>query len=170
MSLRSNRYATLVTRILTLTIYACMCAACWPSPARGVEDPFEIAVGAKLDSRLRLVPESKQIKAPEGVGYGIENLTAGPVYFPDYTFGIRAYTLDPQSQVWVLYPWDFKVIHTQTVTVLPGPLTGLNNVYALGLSSFPSSGKVRLVVVGWTDPHNPEGSKIAAYADIEIVK
>jgi hypothetical protein len=31
-----------------------------------------------------------------------------------------------------------------------------------------ATGNLRLAVIGWTNPSNPEGSKIAAYTDIEI--
>ncbi|MDE3091957.1 MAG: hypothetical protein KGJ80_21500, partial [Chloroflexota bacterium] len=104
------------------------------------------------------------------VAYQVVNRKTVPIYFADYSYGILAYTYDQQLQKWKLFPWEFDLIDPKPVVAAPGTGKGAENTYGIDKMFMPPSGKVRLVIVGWLDPKNPEGSKIAAYTDIEIVR
>ncbi|MDE3091654.1 MAG: hypothetical protein KGJ80_19965 [Chloroflexota bacterium] len=119
---------------------------------------------------MQLVTNREQYSDDQPVAYQVVNRKTTPIYFADYSYGIQAYTYDQQSQKWKLFPWEFDLIDPKPVVAAPGTGKGLENSYVIGIESMPRSGKVRLAIVGWLDPKNPEGSKIAAYADIEIVQ
>ncbi len=165
----SGCQASVVWRIALLLVLLVL-VGCMASKPTETPDPFPAVVGATLDPRVRLVTNHEKYRDDQPIGYEVQNMRSSPLYFPDYTFGIRAYSLDEESQQWTLLAWDCDVIDPEIVAVRPGPPHGTENVYAISMMCVPASGKLRLAVIGWADPNNPEGTKIAAYTDIEIVR
>ncbi len=159
-----------LAQLLAPVICIALFTGCTVSVDNDIRDPFEAVTKAKVDLQMELVTSKKQYRDDQPISYEVVNHKDVPIYFSDYTYGLRAYVHDQQSQSWVLFPWDFGLVDPQVVAVRPGPHKALENTYVVGMMFMPPAPKVRLVVVGWLDPGNIEGSKIAAYTDIEIVR
>ncbi|MCL4394785.1 MAG: hypothetical protein M1482_08295, partial [Chloroflexi bacterium] len=84
------------------------------------------------------------------------------------TYNLQAFKFDSSLGRWVRLRLGY-VVRQQLSVVQPQPQNGLEGTYALGAEDIPAVGRVRLVVVGWGDPTNVEGSRIAAFKDIQIV-
>jgi hypothetical protein len=144
-------------------------AACSCSSNGNAKDQLLHNIGARVDPHVQLVANRKQFKLPHSIVYEIVNQRATPVCFEDDSFGLRIYRYDASSQQWIRLPQPYAT-HPDITCVKPAPSQGIENTGVIGLNRISVTGMVRLVVIGWTDPSNPEGSKIAAYADIEIVR
>lgn len=136
-----------------------------------MEGKFHVAVNAKINPGVILQTNKQKYddsqNRDEVIGYRVLNLSAVPIYFSDDGFNIQAYKYIPNEQKWLHLQmgvgWEPKL-----TTIQPGPPEPLSGVNALLRQEIPSTGSIRLVVIGWNDPKNPEGSRFAAFKDIEL--
>jgi hypothetical protein len=126
------------------------------------EQQFQSVIGVRLDPEFKLVTDAAQYKVSDLVAYQPSNKTDKTIFFQDQTFGLRAYKYDPVSKQWMGLGNPSRLIGGQPISVPPYDLP--NTFFAEGIYT----GALRLVVIGWTDPSNPEGSRIAAYTDIVV--
>ncbi|MCL4394788.1 MAG: hypothetical protein M1482_08320 [Chloroflexi bacterium] len=162
--------AVLRINLIIMSLCILTLAGCMGPEVNVGHDTFEDVVGARLDPGLQLYTNGYEFGDDKPVGYEVINRGTSPVYFPDYTYGVRAYTFDSQSQTWVYYPWSFHLVDPSVVSISPGTSKSGTNFYGIPMSFLPPGGRVRLAVVDWLDPNNPDGTKVAAYADVEIVR
>ena len=127
-------------------------------------------IQAKLDPAITLQTEDRIYDSNnphEVIGYIVRNLSARTLYFQDEGLGVRVYKYDPNGQEWLRLElrtrWNPKV-----TTIPPGQPPPFSGVSGILPENVPSTGAVRLVVVGWDNPMFPEWSKFAAFKDIEI--
>jgi hypothetical protein len=148
--------------------YAALLVGCARTGPTSSDRQFESVVGAKLDPQLQVVTGKPQYARNEYFTYEVENHSAVPVYFQDQSFGVRAFELDDQSQKWGQVSWNFELVSPEQVTVAPGPNQWPDGFFGIPLKLLMASGRVRIVVTGWTDRENPNDSLVAAYKEIEI--
>jgi hypothetical protein len=134
-----------------------------------IREPFEMEIRAKLDPQMQLVTNRKTYDHSQVISYQVINQKNRAIYFEDFAFGIRAYEYDPQSHKWSQLSLMRDLSDPERVVVPPGFNKNVVNFYFLDPSDIPKTGSIRLVVIGWLDPSNPENSKIAAFADIVIL-
>ncbi len=167
--LRSSLYFRSLGRILIflLASLALLIAACAPVTQSNPETEFQSVLRIRTDPKLRLNTQHAGT-VDDPIAFVILNHTDQTIYFQDESFGLRAYKYDASNGTWLPVSVRPLILNPhQPVTVPP------KDPYLFPFGSFdpwwfPEKGKLRLVVVGWTDPANPKGSQIAAYSDVEI--
>jgi hypothetical protein len=168
--LNNNRKQSRVHKCITIII-SCSFAflvACSSQQDIDPETQFLLEIGAKTDPQVILGTNSmKYGPAQGGVIYWVLNRMTRPIYFPDQNLGVRIFKFDPIKKGWTRLPLGFYTANPYSV-VIPPRTNAQQYVGGVPLENIPATGSVRLVVVGWVDPDNPEKSKVAAYADLEI--
>ncbi len=141
--------------------------ACAPAAQSNQETEFQSVLSIRTDPQLRLVTQYEGT-ADSPIVFVVNNHTDKTIFFQDDSLGLRAYKYNASKKTWTPVPVEPEILHpNQQVTVPP------KDPYSFPFGAFEpwwftERGKLRLVVVGWTDPANPKGSQIAAYSDVEI--
>lgn len=150
-------------------------SACGPRSTPTLTLPFEKLIGATVDPDIALETNQDEYDSlgPDvsqvGIAYWVTSPDATPLYFQDESLGLSVYQFDSRTQNWVCVLSEVNMLDPRLVRLVPKPYGWSEVTGALMPFQVPTTGKVRLVVVGWKDPSNPEGSKFAAYKDIELV-
>jgi hypothetical protein len=132
------------------------------------DDKFGTLIGAKIDPQFEMVTSRKQYQVSQSISFRIFNQKSDPIYFEDYSFGLRAYIYDTQLQTWSRRPLRFRLLSNERMILYPGLQALEDSSFVFAVNAIQTLGKVRLVCVGWTDPSDPKNSIIATYTEIEI--
>ncbi len=136
-------------------------AACATVTQSNPDMEFQAMLGIRTDPNLRL-------QTQDDGSFVVLNHTEKTIFFHDDSLGLRAYKYDVSKKTWILTPVEPEILHPNQPVIVPP-----KDPYSFPFGAFEpwwftEKGKLRLVVVGWTDPANPKGSQIAAYSDVEI--
>lgn len=142
--------------------------ACSPGPTQQPTDAqFQQAIGARLVPHISLLTDKEKYTEQESLIYRVVNQGPGDVYFANYSYDLQAFKYDATKKEWVRLKLGF-VVDAQLTTLAPKSSDPVSGVYVIAPGGIPAMGNIRLAVVGWDDPANPNGSKIAAFKDIQI--
>lgn len=162
---RITFYLLLTFGLLPLALTACNDVK---APTQQIE--FQQAIGAKIEPELLLVTSKSRYNAIEDITFQGINRTDRPIYFADYSMGVKAFQYDQQSSKWM--PID---IGSTMGDPLPLKMESTRISKEPYFDSIPiefinGSGAIRLSIIGWTDPSSPTTSIVANYQDIYIDK
>ncbi len=159
------------SKVNWLLVAACLLvglSACSTSPTEDpVERQFQQTLRARIGSKVVLQTDKEGYGRTQPIVYRVINQGPAPVYFSDYSYGLEAFKYDTRGKRWVRLRLGFEV-DAQVTILQPGTSDRMSGVYGIGPEGIPDSGTIRLVVLGWDDPANPEGSRVAAFKDIEV--
>lgn len=159
--LRAATRHLIILLVLLLSLSACGEALLSP------DEEFARELVARVDPQIQLQTDRPTYNSEQGIAYRVVNTTAKAIYFDDISFNLRIYQYDSNTHQWVQLNLTYG-FSDRKVAVQPGIPKGLDNVYLLPPGTIPKTGMIRLAVVGWNNPQDPEHSKVAAYKDIEI--
>jgi hypothetical protein len=154
--------ACLTACCILLLIVPFFGAGCTPSIKVDPDAQFLSLIGAGTDPQFRLFTSKHQYKLSDELDYVPANKTGKAITFQDQSYGIQMYKYDSNANSWIQLPVPVKEADPHPVTMPPFDVP--NTIF----SNKMIPGKIRLVVIGWTDPTNPDGSKLAAYTDIQV--
>lgn len=153
---------------LLVVCLAVLLVACSFAQSNDPEVAFQSEIGVKIDPQVILATNRiRYDNSNRDIAFWVVNRKAKPVFFPDSWMGIRVYQFDSISKRWTQIKLKAQLQNHILWTVPP---RGEPN-YLVGVfdtDDVPNIGTVRMVVIGWDDPKNPEGSKIAAFTDVDI--
>ena len=144
-----------------------------PRPTSDPKDArFRSLFGVRIDSLARLRTDKQVYARGERISFWVYNQTGTSLYYVDRFYGLKGYVYDAEIQYWRQVYLGFFVDDPHEFVLPPAQhsyddLAGINAFGGPG-EELSQVGKIRLAVVGWTDPNNPKASEIASYTDIQI--
>jgi hypothetical protein len=143
-------------------------SACSQQKAADPDAQFASVIGARLEPQLELRTQKKQFAPSDPIGLLVLNRTGKTIFFEDQSFSVRAYKYDTRAEKWVPVSLGFYILFPEQLAVPPIQETTVPPSYVMNTNLPP--GKIRLVIVGWTEQSKPADTRIAAYTEIEILR
>lgn len=146
-----------------------MLAACTPQKITDPESEFQAETRLKIDPQVILATNRGKYELGQPIAYWVINRKPKSIYFQNQSLGLCAYKYDSSTHRWLKVKLGDDPYAPRSVSIYPGTTDAFPG-HVIFSGAISDTGMIRLAIVGWDDPNNPEGSKFVAFIDVEITE